>query len=523
MIKIMIVDDERIERKSLRKTIYDKYEEKVEIEEAENGRAAIMIAEEFRPDIIFMDIKMPGINGIEAAQKIKNRYNDTKFIMVTAFDTFEYAREVMKIGVKEYLLKPSTPEEVLTSLESVMNEVKIARNKRSEEITLIDNYRRALSIVQSKVITALIMGEKDKGSMLDLQDGWEQDFEKVSFVMVFEFNKEEKDVKRCTAFIQRELEHFYSRNFVGTKGHNRLPVLIQLKNEEKLDAHTIKSRSLHCGRAIIELCRRQFPGMELKIGIGTAYDEIESFVHSYHEAIYALTTSTYPYSITYYSQMVEEGMEANSYPYQQENHLLEAITTGEKESCIHYFDSYFYALAKYSNHSLEGIKKKLTEFYIVLNRQMINTEKHLQTTNHYLETTNLIELHKKTREELLYVTQSIQSMYHTHKKDVIMITKEYMEKNYHKPITLEEVGEMVHLSPHYFSKMFKIRTGKSFIDYLTDIRVERAKKLMQTHERNIKEICYAVGYNDPNYFSRVFKKVTGFSPSEYRQEVLTSR
>ncbi|CAM4119354.1 response regulator [Lederbergia lenta] len=522
MIKIMIVDDERIERKSLRKTICDEYQENVEIKEAENGRTAIMIAEEFRPDIIFMDIKMPGINGIEAAQKIKNRNSDTKFIMVTAFDTFEYAREVMKIGVTEYLLKPSTQEEVLTSLESVMNEVNNSRNKRREEITLIDNYRRALSIVQSKVITSLLMGEIDEGGILDLQDGWEQDFEKKSFAMVFDFNKEEGDVKTFTDLIQRELEQSFYRSFIGTIGHNRLPVLIQLKRDERIDTHTIRRRALLCGRGIVASFRKRFPGNDVKIGIGTAYDEIESFVHSYHEAIYALTTSTSSNSIVYYSQVVRERTEANSYPYQLENRLLEAITTGEKEECIQLFDTYFYAIEKYCNHSLEGIKQKLTEFNIVLNRQMINIEQHFQTTNNYLHTTNLLELHQKTKEELLHVTQSIQSMYHTHKKDVIMITKEYMEKNYHKPITLEEVGEMVHLSPHYFSKMFKIRTGRSFIDYLTDIRVERAKELMHTHEKNIKEICYAVGYNDPNYFSRVFKKMTGFSPSEYRQEVLSS-
>ncbi|MEK3888278.1 response regulator transcription factor [Bacillus sp. FSL K6-3431] len=525
MFKILIVDDERIERKSLRKTISDKYKETVEIEEAENGRTAIMIAEEFWPDIIFMDIKMPGINGVEAAEKIKSRNNNTQFIMVTAFDTFEYARQVMKIGVKEYLLKPTTKEEVLAALEQVMSEVTFARKKRREEITLIDNYRRALSVVQSKVITSLLMGDTDKGALLELQDGWEEDFVKTSFVMVFDFNREEENLrnpvilKEFSSFIQRELEHSFWRNFVGTFKHNRLPVLIQLKGDEKVDTHSIRRDALLCGKEIITAFRRRFPEDEVKIGIGTEYHGLELYVHSYHEAIYALTTSSRPFSIVYYSQIAREEIESSGYPYKLENSLLEVITTGSQEALIDSFNDYFHAITNYCHRSIENIKQKLAEFYIVLNRQMINTEQDFHSTNNYLQTNSLRELQREARDELLEVTQTIHSMYFTLKKDVIMTAKEYMEKNYQKPITLEEVGEMVQLSPHYFSKMFKVRTGSTFIDYLTEIRVEHAKELMRTHDKSIKEVCYAVGYNDPNYFSRVFKKMTGFSPSEYRQEV----
>jgi two-component system response regulator YesN len=84
-------------------------------------------------------------------------------------------------------------------------------------------------------------------------------------------------------------------------------------------------------------------------------------------------------------------------------------------------------------------------------------------------------------------------------------------------LTLEEVAEHVGLSPYYFSKLFKDRFGVTFIDYLTEVRIERAKEEMRDPNKSLKEVCFLVGYNDPNYFSRVFKKQTGLSPTEYRK------
>lgn len=97
--------------------------------------------------------------------------------------------------------------------------------------------------------------------------------------------------------------------------------------------------------------------------------------------------------------------------------------------------------------------------------------------------------------------------------------KDYIDEHYHHPLTLEEVAEYVGISPCYFSKLFKDRFGMTFIDYVTDVRIARAKKEMADPNKSLKEICFLVGYNDPNYFSRVFKKHTGMSPSEYRKKL----
>ncbi|WP_100407303.1 response regulator [Bacillus solitudinis] len=524
MYKILLVDDEMIERHWLRKIISEHFPSNVEIEEAENGRTAIIKAEEFRPDIVFMDIKMPGINGIEATQEIKKRNQATQFIMVSAFDTFEYARQVMKIGVKEYLLKPSTKEEVISSIEQVIQEITLERSKRNEELLLKDNYRRALSIVQSKVITSLLMGDMDENEMAEFDDDWESRLEKESFVMVFEFQKEghsfeSHEINQYSSFLQAHLNHYFWKSLTGPSRINRLPVLIQLKEDERADKFSIRSRAVSCGKELIEKFSRRFPNVSISIGIGTNYNEIEKFVQSYHEALHALTTSARPFSCIFYSQQVREGSDA-AYPYKLEKQLLETITAGLIDDVSRNYTLYFEAITTFCEGSVDEMKTKLAEFFIVLSRQTIETEHTLQSSQHYLQATSLLKLQEATYEEMLRLTAYIHSMYYSQNKDVMVIAKNYIAEHYEKPITLEDVAEVIQLSPHYFSKVFKVRTGQSFIDYVTELRVKRAKELMRLKERNVKEICYAVGYKDPNYFSRVFKKVTGVSPSEYRQDVL---
>ena len=164
MYRILLVDDEEIERLGIKKIITEEMgTDSVMIEEAENGRMAIMKAAEFRPNIVFMDIKMPGIDGIEATEEIKKLDNTVKVIMVTAFEAFEYARQAVKLGVKDYLLKPCSNQEIIDVLHNVINDIAIERQNRNHQINLKDNYKRALSAIQSREITSLIVGNGDFG------------------------------------------------------------------------------------------------------------------------------------------------------------------------------------------------------------------------------------------------------------------------------------------------------------------------------------------------------------------------
>ena len=94
--------------------------------------------------------------------------------------------------------------------------------------------------------------------------------------------------------------------------------------------------------------------------------------------------------------------------------------------------------------------------------------------------------------------------------------KTYIDENYEKELTLDSVARKIAISPYYLSKLFKDEIGENFIEYLTRLRINQAKKLLEENRFSIKEICMLVGYSDPNYFSRIFKKIEGVTPTEYR-------
>ncbi|MFT4416236.1 response regulator transcription factor [Fredinandcohnia humi] len=275
MLKVLIVDDELLERKALTKIITTECEGVEVIDEAQNGRVAIEKAQLHHPDIILMDIKMPGIDGVEAVKQIKQLYPNIKFIMVSAFNTFEYAKEVMQQGVKEYILKPSRKEDILASIHRVKVEIEEERRHAEEQNELRSKMKEFMALAESKGLPPIV---EDPTQSVDI---WK------------------------------------------------------------------------------------------------------------------------------------------------------------------------------SNQ----VEKILTK------------------------------------------------------------AKEYIDARFSESLTLEEVAEYVELSPFYFSKIFKDRLGVTFIDYVTTVRINHAKKEMLDPSKSLKEICYSIGYRDPNYFSRVFKKYTGLSPTEYRSIV----
>ncbi|MFC0473326.1 response regulator [Halalkalibacter kiskunsagensis] len=520
MYKVLIVDDEAIERRGLRKIINDAFSTIV-IEEAENGRTAILKSEEFRPDVVFMDIKMPGIDGVEAAKEIKKMNRAVQIIMVTAFDTFEYARQVMKIGVKDYILKPSTKEEIISPLKKLLAEIEIEREKRTEEIILKDNYRRALSIVQSRVITSMLLDSSNARNVVEFE--WEETFQKESFVMVFEFKKRNqkttyKETNEYILFLQSELSHFFHENFIGEEVMGRLPVLVQLEDKDVSKRNQIRDRAMTCGKKIIIKSRNYYPDYDLSVGIGRTYDEMEKFIQSYHEALFSLSSLKYPYLCQYYNHHVREAGEGDNvgYPYGLEKKLLEAVTTGVVEEVPLQFRKYMDVLIRYCEMSKETVEGRISELYVLLSRQVVDSGIPIIVNQPARETNSPSVL----QEELTKIASHIQSMYYSQNKDILLIAKEYISKHYEKALTLEEVADVVELSPQYFSKIFKERSGSSFIDYLTKIRVDQAKELMRTKGRSVKEVCFEVGYKDPNYFSRVFKKYTGVSPSDYRHTLV---
>ncbi|MCD8508860.1 MAG: AraC family transcriptional regulator [Bacillus sp. (in: Bacteria)] len=130
-----------------------------------------------------------------------------------------------------------------------------------------------------------------------------------------------------------------------------------------------------------------------------------------------------------------------------------------------------------------------------------------------------VQVKEAAKAQLTAVMEQVDAWRGNDMKGLLTEAKEYVDANYHKPISLDEVAEHVGLSSYYFSKLFKERFQLTFIDYLTNVRIAKAKDYLLDRNVPLKEIALNIGYKDPNYFSRVFKKETGLNPSEYRSKL----
>ena len=152
MYRILIADDEGIMVESLREIISREYGEKVEIATAKSGRTAIEQAESFHPDIVFMDIQMPGINGIAAIREIRSFNSSCLFYVISAYDKFDYAKDAISLGVEKYIMKPVSRSLILQTVQSAMQKVDRIRERRSDQLKIQEKLETIIPVVDRKSV-----------------------------------------------------------------------------------------------------------------------------------------------------------------------------------------------------------------------------------------------------------------------------------------------------------------------------------------------------------------------------------
>ncbi|WP_409304768.1 response regulator [Peribacillus sp. SCS-155] len=517
MLKVLIADDEVLERVALSKIISAHMEYVKVIGEASNGRVAIEMAKQHSPDIIFMDIKMPGINGLEAVRAIKQYNPHTRFIMVSAFNTFDYAKEAMNQGVKEFILKPSRKDDILESLSRVCKEIMAEKEQDLEKNKLLTNYEQALTFAQKEWLSSLLVNPVHDTSFEEMSRllGFEI---KAGYSIVFSFySSASAQIDMFMKWLQDTLKRVSNQGtIIGTPMDSKIPVLFLCRDEAEIIKY--KSQCQAMMRAFNMLFKEKFADSQLYMGIGEPYRFAKELSHSFIQALFALEQLDRREKRNYSFARKESFSTAEpAHDLEVERSLLESITQGDISLAVtHYQEFVQHALAR-TEGNISALKKSFQELLVVISRTLhelgLQYKPNFSVDDHN-EAYPLIEGGKAF---VMAVVQYIQVWRNKETKGLLQKAKEYLEIHYAEPLTLEQVAEHIELSPYYFSKLFKERFGMTFIDYLTDIRIAHAKQEMSDLAKSLKEICYSIGYKDPNYFSRVFKKHTGLSPSEYRK------
>lgn len=530
MYKLLVADDEQIVLDSIKFIIEKNFNDITVVGTARSGREAIEKAEALRPDIVFMDIKMPGINGIDAIKEIKAMYNNMVFVILTAFEQFDYAKEALNLGVVEYLSKPVDRNKIIDTVKKSVEIIENERRKREKELELKEKMETVLPILENGFIYSLLLFDDNNNELENYKKIFDIT-ENDGYIMTVEFGEEQKPGQLgnrigSSVLIQsfypyfRDVIKLRCKCLVGPVMLNRIVVFITANRNE--DEYSQRLEALNIAQYVFNKISEKV-NIDFYIGIGRKYIGLENLHKSYEESLRAISC-TNSKGIVHISDISEESGYKYDYPYSKEKLLIEKASLGETAGCLKAFNFIFDWLENIYKDDVQEIKKRLVEIVVMLHRLVQEYEieddslyKRQNYLSDFFEINEITKLKVWCKSRIEYITSSINNAREKKLSSLILKARTYIDRNFGRDITLEEVSREVSVSPHYFSKLFKSETGENFIDYLTSVRISKAKEYLEGGKFSVKEICYQVGYSDPNYFSRIFKRVVGVTPTEFKE------
>jgi len=442
MMKILLADDEKYDRETVKHIIRENFLEELKVYEAKNGREAIELAERIRPDIVIMDIKMPGIDGIQALKEISESLPNLYSIILTAYDYFDFAIEAVKINVKEYLLKPFTKEEIIEKISKGIRFVKKEQNKRRSEIEDKEKIYTLLPVLENQ-LSDLIINDKligvDYGMYLQCLN---MNFIN-SYAMVISIKDKYayKDVSRGEKDQIKMRIGDYVKEYINRKYkcignyvfYEELTYFIQIENE---DVNDFKNLEINLAFNLRRKIKTRFD-VSIRAGLGEIYNSVEEIVKSYRQATKCLVYNSDNVNIIHIAD-IDDNLLDNKFAG---NNIEENNVIGSKYNKI---------------KNVNKMKLRLFENVKSFIRENITTE---------------LELEKVASNfglSVYYFSRTFKEVTGTNFSDYINkcridIAKELLSKG---EMNVKEVCYKVgYNDPNYFSKVFKKYEGVSPVNY----------------------------------------------------------
>lgn len=494
-----------------------------------NGVKAFEMVEEYQPDVVMTDIKMPYMNGMELAHRIKAEFPATKILIFTGFDEFEYAREAVHLEVEEYILKPVNSVE----LTRVFQQLKIKLDqeiseKRSVEI-LQKYYMESLPLLQANFYTMLMEGRVREEELSRYLSDYQLSFQGPFFCCLVVHTSVSQIPEGMNPLLLSTSVQKQAEEHLGEKWHAKAfpylenTVLIaQLKLESEITELT-DDCDRFCKYALHIL------GAVVTVGIGQVCENIHALSQSYSSARTAVSYRVI-YGASRAINMKENVPQEVSKPGSGDDaplsNLFKMIRLGSEEDVIGAVEQYLNQ-ASFAERSLQLYHVDIMELISALYRFSVNHE--ITASEAFPENMKVLyaslldmdshALRKWLADISLSFREELLDARNRSTKSFVSKAKEYVHNNYtDEELSLDGVCQVLGVSNSYFSTIFKKKTGNSFIGYLTDYRMDQASRLLiETNDKSYI-IARQVGYTDPNYFSYVFKRRFGVSPSRYRTE-----
>ena len=534
MIKVFLVEDEVIMREGIRRNIDWEAEGFEFVGEAGDGELAYPLIQKSRPDILITDIQMPFMDGLELSRLVKQEMPGIKIIVLTGYDEFEYAREGIDIGITDYLLKPIASAKLLEAVK------KVGQLVREERISQKNSDRERsenLQIARQKFFRGLVLGNKPASVLL--QEGREVGMDLVANrynILLFQiFPKQDgkEDIEEYNGAVREIRER--AESLAGV-----LMVELGIEGWAFIFLETDDTPLEEVQGIVIEMLR-MIPGKHESFsyfgGLGNPVERLSELNQCYEEAGHAFA---YRY-LEEHNQIIP-GSQLPDRQYKKEEPALGSLEvqkldrkvvesflkTGLKSEVSRFVEEYFAGFGEKNIESLLFRQYVIMDIYFAaaaLSEELGYGAEALGERcgriQDMAKAFSSVESNKKYLKDVLEAAIDLreavsQKKYHS----LLEEAKNYIRQHFEdEDISLNSVAASVNLSPNHFSSIFSQQAGQTFIEYLTAVRMERAKELLRTTAMKSSEIAYAVGYKDSHYFSYLFKKTQECTPGEFRQQV----
>ena len=531
LYKIMLVDDEEEVRTSIIKKINWEANGFEVVGDAENGRDALEKIENLEPNVIITDIRMPYMDGLALTESLRQRFPSIKVIIFSGFDDFTYAKEAIRLGVTEYILKPVNVDELTEILKKVRakldEEIESARNIDS----LRESYKASLPVLREQFLNKLIIkkGFYDENTIDGYLKEYGMNIGNANKWVVCAVNIELENAKINGELLkEKELIPIYVKKFIEEKltPYYRNAVFDSVQDAEPVIIVAIDDENSQTGLTNVmrDVCKsaKRVLGVGITVGIGRSSQALSDISSSYKTATDAVGYKKIVggEDVVYIHDMEPVSTGVLRLDEREEGELISAIKFGGEEKiaeAVGVLASKIDEVKVHSNQYQAYMMRILTSVMDLMQQYEIS----LSELENYIETVSKMKDGESFKKWLVGICNSIslgmQQKRESTSKQIVKEAKDYILNNYTNPeLSLEVICRHLHLSPAYFSSLFKKETGHTYINYLTDIRLNKAVELLNTTDEKTYMIAEKVGYMEQNYFSYVFKKKFGVSPTKYR-------
>ena len=543
MLKTFLVEDEVVIREMIKKMIpWEQYGFEL-AGEAADGEMALPLILKCKPDLLITDIKMPFMDGLTLCRLVKKEIPDIRIVILSGYDDFNYAKQAISIGVEDYLLKPITKNAFIERLEEIHNRYEHEKTQREyyEKFRLeMQEYEKNAS---RDFFETLVRADSNLAELYRRADKLNLDIVAEAYnILIFTPDTSEGNYNSydgCSdweAEVQDKINNYFLNHPVAILfRHQVFSYAILVKGQKD----TIEKNTEECVKAIQDIMDRTEGRTDWFIAVGKSADRLSMLGHSYRTAVRA-NSFRYLYDghILDY-QSLETRKENPSDSYREDsvqlrnvniNALNPAIlqkflSSGLAEEVEDFIRDYFNAIGQ------EPMGSLVFRNYVVLNVRfsVLSFLKKLGCDDSEIsgqETDNIVEETGKSIETAVaYCGKMLKKAIvlrdenaGNQNRSVLKLAVDFIDHNYmDEEISLNKAAHVANVSANHFSALFSQNMGQTFTEYLTGLRMSKAKELLRCTAMRSNEIAGEVGYKDAHYFSYLFKKTQGMTPSEYRK------